>query len=439
MRLRDIRASKRAVSGVGRAVALALVAWAALIIVGYLWVRHLNSTGLELLVNAPPVAGRFDLSEPGVRILVPLAVIGLVIALGPVAAERLGWTRLLVCVAVVGFTWALSLTALESGSLTGAPLRDSEYLHDVALVGSPGSFLSGFVDNIDVYATHVRGHPPGFILVLWGMDEVGLDGAIPAAMLMIAGGSLAAPAALVGLREVAGEQRARAAAPFMVVLPAAIWIATSADAFHAGVSAWGVVLIVLATGRSGRHSDLLALSGGLLLGVSLLLSYGLILIATVPLAVAIARRRRRPVVFAAVAGLIPLAIFAAAGFWWLAGLQATRETYYDGVASIRPYETFLVANLSAFAIVIGPAVAAALALLRDHRAWLLVGGGLAAVALADLSGMSKAEVERIWLPFVPWVALATCALPASPAATRIWLAVSAIFALGFEMAVLTSW
>ncbi len=435
MQLRDIRASKAAISGDGPAVAFAVVAWAVLIIVGYLWVRHLNSTGLELLVNAPPVAGRFDLSEPGARILLPLAVIGLVIALGPVAAERLGWTRLLACVAVVGFAWAISLTALEPGSLTGPPLRDSEYLHDVALVGSPGSFLGGFVDNIDAYATHVRGHPPGFILILWGMAEVGLGGAIPAAMLLIAGGALAAPAALAALREVAGEPRARAAAPFMVVLPAAIWIATSADAFYAGVSAWGVALIVLATGRSGRRSDLLALGGGLLLGVSLLLSYGLILIATVPLAVAIARRRRRPIVLAVVAGLI----FAAAGFWWSAGLLATRETYYDGVASLRPYETFLVADLSAFAIVIGPAVAAAFALLRDHRVWLLVGGGLAAVALADISGMSKGEVERIWLPFVPWVALATCALPASPAATRIWLAVSAIFALGFEVAVLTSW
>ncbi len=45
--------------------------------------------------------------------------------------------------------------------------------------------------------------------------------------------------------------------------------------------------------------------------------------------------------------------------------------------------------------------------LRDPRLWLLVGGGLAAIALADLSGMSKGEVERIWLPFVPWIAVAT--------------------------------
>ena len=33
------------------------------------------------------------------------------------------------------------------------------------------------------------------------------------------------------------------------------------------------------------------------------------------------------------------------------------------------------------------------------------------MVLADLSGMSKAEVERIWLPFLPWILLATAALP----------------------------
>ncbi len=36
---------------------------------------------------------------------------------------------------------------------------------------------------------------------------------------------------------------------------------------------------------------------------------------------------------------------------------------------------------------------------------------LATVLLADLSGMSKAEVERIWLPFVPWLLVGTALLP----------------------------
>ena len=42
--------------------------------------------------------------------------------------------------------------------------------------------------------------------------------------------------------------------------------------------------------------------------------------------------------------------------------------------------------------------------------WLLVGAALVVVAIADLSGMSKGEVERIWLPFTPWLLLAGAAL-----------------------------
>lgn len=421
-------------------VAAALAASGALIVAGHLLVADLNSRGLELLVNAPPVAGRFELTAPGTRILLAVGAIGFVVALGPCAARRLGWGALLTWVAVCCWAWAASLALLDPEmGLTGPILRDSEYLHDVPLVGSPGDFLNGFVDRIDVYETHIRGHPPGMILGLWGLEQIGLGGAIPAALAMITGGALAPPAALVALREVAGEQRARAAAPFLVLLPAAIWIATSADALFAGVSAWAVTQIVLATGRSGRRGDALAVAGGLLFGVTLMLSYGLILLATIPLAVALARRRARPVALAAVAGLLVLAGFAGAGFWWPEGLLATRETYYDGVAAMRPYGAFFVNNLAAFAIVIGPAVVAGLALLRDRRAWLLVGSALAAVTLADLSGMSKGEVERIWLPFVPWVALATCALPTTRIAARLWLTAAAGFALAFELGVLTSW
>ena len=42
---------------------------------------------------------------------------------------------------------------------------------------------------------------------------------------------------------------------------------------------------------------------------------------------------------------------------------------------------------------------------------LLVGATTVVVALADASGMSKAEVERIWLPFVPWLTLSLVLLP----------------------------
>jgi len=60
------------------------------------------------------------------------------------------------------------------------------------------------------------------------------------------------------------------------------------------------------------------------------------------------------------------------------------------------------------ALAVGPAVVVALVRLRG-RPWLALSPVLAALLLADVSGLSKAEVERIWLPFYPWLTLATLA------------------------------
>jgi hypothetical protein len=43
---------------------------------------------------------------------------------------------------------------------------------------------------------------------------------------------------------------------------------------------------------------------------------------------------------------------------------------------------------------------------------VLGAGALCAVIAADASLMSKAEVERIWLPFVPWLLVMCALLPA---------------------------
>ncbi len=226
-----------------------------------------------------------------------------------------------------------------------------------------------------------------------------------------------------------------------MLAPAAIWW-SSGDAFFAGVSAWAVTLVVLATGREGRDGDRLAAGGGVLFGISLMLSYGLVLLAVVPIVVAVARRRARPLVIAAAGGALVLVAVFAAGFSWLAGLAATRTQYWAGVASRRPYSYFLVGNLAAFALALGPAAAVGLARLRDRRTWLLVGGALAVVAIADLSGMSKAEVERIWLPFVPWVLLATAALYGATrrhGSMRFWLFAQAAVAIAIQSAVRSPW
>jgi hypothetical protein len=302
-------------------------------------------------------------------------------------------------------------------------------------------FLRTFTDRLPTYNIHTQGHPPGMVVLLWAMDRAGLGGTGPNLALVLAGGAASVAAALTAVRDVAGETAARSGAPFLVIAPAAIWW-SSGDAFFAGVSAWAVALLVLATGRDRHRGRRLALAGGALFGITALLSYGLVLLALIPIVVARARRRSDVLLAAGLAATVVLAVAHAAGFSWLEGLGATRVQYWAGVASRRPYDYFLLGNLAAFALALGPVGAVGLARLRDRRVWLLVGAAVAALILADVSGMSKGEVERIWLPFVPWVLLASVALATRGArdlGARSWLLAQAAVAIGVQVAVRSPW
>jgi hypothetical protein len=145
----------------------------------------------------------------------------------------------------------------------------------VPRVHDPLTFLRTFTERLPTYNIHTQGHPPGMVLVLWTLDRVGLGGLGANLALVLAGGAASIAAVMVAVRDVADEATARAVAPFLVLAPAAIWW-SSGDAFFAGVSAWAVTLVILATGTEGRRSDRLALAGGVLFGATAMLSYGLV-------------------------------------------------------------------------------------------------------------------------------------------------------------------
>ena len=423
----------------------ALAGWAAIVAVGRWWGLRLLAQGTRLVLPTPPVLGA---PGPGLTpwLIVPIVVGAVLIAFVPVAIRRLSWRAVLTAVVAGAIVWAVGVALVEGpAGLTRGPSWSSEYGSDVPTVASaPGHFLRTFTRDIGDYEIHVRGHPPGMVLILAGMDRAGLHGPGWEAALVIAAGGLAAAGALVAARELAGEDTARRAAPFVMLAPAAIWVATSADALFLGVATWGVTLVVLAIRRQGRRSDVLAVAGGVVLGAGLVLSYGLVLVAAVPVVVAIAARRARPVALAALGAAAVLAVFAGFGFWWLAGLLATKHQY-DILDLQRPYRYFVVNNLSAWALALGPATAVALTRLRDRRLWLLVGGGAAAALAADVTGLSEGEVERIWLPFTIWVLLAGAALVGGPPdaprwrAAQGWLAVQAASAIVLVALVTTQW
>jgi hypothetical protein len=439
---RGLRTDLAAVAATGLlVVASALVGW------GYL------RSGRDIILPFPPLLADWD---PHLGPGTPAAVLvaALVVTYGPRAATRMPWRPLLWSAWAASLAWTLAL-ALIDGWTTGVAGRlttSDEYLHDVPRAGDIATLLRTFSDHIltdqpDFWTTHVGAHPPGAFLVFVLLDRVGLGGGGPAGLLVVLVGSSAAVAVAVAARALGAEAGARAALPYLVLFPGAVWIGVSADGMFAAVLAWGVALLALgatsqdsATGPN-RRADLAALAGGLLLGCTLYLSYGLVLDLLLPLAVIAMTRDRRAALLALAAAALVCAAFTAAGFWWLTGYQHLRVIYAASAAAARPYGYFVWANLAAFACAIGPAVVAGLSRLprvaARGPATLLIGAAAAAVLVADLSGLSKAEVERIWLPFGIWLVLACAWLPARHA--RGWLVAQAALALAVNSLLLTVW
>ncbi len=424
----------------GVAIAAVVGAGAVSVAIG----RALGRRGAHLrLGDAVPLSGHLDL-RLSPRTLLPVAVAVLLVTLLPVAARRLRWPLLLAVAVGAAAAWAVSLALVDGRNALGRPISTgAEYLADVHRVHGLHTFLAGFADHITVgspgfaWVTHVSGHPPGALLTFVALDRLGLGGPGWAAALCIAAGASAAAAALVAVRAVAGEPAARRAAPFLVTAPTAIWIATSADAWFLGVSAWGIALLAVAAARRDRRGDLLAVAGGLLLSGTIFLSYGLVLLAPIAVAAVLVQRRVRPLVVAAVAVAAVVAVFAGLGFWWLDGLSQTRIRYRQGSASARPYLYFLIANLAVLGLALGPAGVAALARLRRGALAVLPLAALLAIVIADLSGLSKSEVERIWLPFTPWLLAAGAVLPERH--RRWWLGAQLAVGLTVQTLIFTNW
>ncbi|BAX90928.1 integral membrane protein [Mycobacterium shigaense] len=136
--------------------------------------------------------------------------------------------------------------------------------------------------------------------------------------------------------------------------------------------------------------------------------------------------------------------FAAAGFSWFDGYTLVQQRYWQGIANDRPFQYWWWANLACVVCAIGLGSVAGLTRLFDRAAirrrsgfHLVALAMLAAIACADLSMLSKAEVERIWLPFTVWLTAAPALLPAW--SHRIWLALNAAGALLINTVMVTNW
>jgi hypothetical protein len=429
---------------IAAAAAVALVT--AAVLVG----RYIEDHYGTLHVNWAPLYAHWEPHVgPGTPAAVSVAV--LVVAYGPVVAARLRWRLLLPAVWATSAAWTFSLALIDGWQrgIAGRLTTSYEYLRVIDRFDDVGATLRDFTRHIllqspDHWPAHVAGHPPAATLTFVGLDRIGLGGGAWAGVWCITVGCTAALAVLVTVRALADERTARRAAPFLALAPAAVWTGTSADGYFAAVAAWSVALLAVAATRGSRRA---ALGSGLLFGLTCYLSYGLTLIALVAAAVLLTARTVRPLpLFAVGAAVVPLA-FTLVGFNWWEAYRLLTERYYQGAGGIRPYGYWIWANPACTVLIVGLATVAGLRrvpgrVLRDRaepegRLALVVLGAALALLAADLSGMSKAETERIWLPFAVWLLAATALLPERW--RRGWLTAQAVLALLINHLLVTGW
>ncbi|CAN3127014.1 Integral membrane protein [Mycobacterium sp. smrl_JER01] len=387
---------------------------------------------------------------------VPAIAIALAAVLwGPTVAQRLPWRWVPWTAWAVSCAWAFSLAMIDGWQrgFAGRLTATHEYLRQVPTVTDIPEAVRTFADRIldyqpDSWITHVSGHPPGALLTFVWLDRIGLGGGAWAGTLCLVAGSSVAAAIVVTLRALADEDTARRAAPFLAVAPTAIWIAVSADGYFAGVAAWGVALLALAVRATVRLPAAAAIGSGLLLGWAVFLNYGLVLMAFPVLAVLLGaatwRAALRAFAPAVAAALVVVAVFVAAGFWWFDGYLLVQERYWQGIANDRPFQYWGWANFASVVCAIGLGSVAGIgrafdiaAIKRRSALHLLVIGALLSITAADLSRLSKAETERIWLPFTVWLVAAAALLPWR--SVRWWLALNVVGALAINHLILTNW
>ncbi|WP_375388685.1 hypothetical protein, partial [uncultured Amnibacterium sp.] len=370
-------------------------------------------------------------------------------------AERSAWPSLLAGSFLVAVAWIVSLATVDGlPGISRVYENPAEYLGPAKAVTDVGAMLRGFVDRIpltapDHWPVHVAGHPPGALLVFVLLVRIGLGNGLASGLVSIGIAATAPVAVLICLRRLGAEPAARRAAPILVLAPAAVWIGVTADAAFGAIAAWGLCcLAVAATSPRRSRGALVAVAAGLLLGFSVFLSYGMPLLGLLAIAILLAARSFRVLPVAVLAAVAVAAAFAAAGFAWWEAYPVLVDRYWAGVATRRPGLYWIWADLAVLAIsagpIVGAGVAASFARLRtvegtsgDCAVVLLTLAAAGMVVAADLSMLSRSEVERIWQPFVPWLLVGTALLSARW--RRSGLAAGALTALVVEHLLHTAW
>jgi methylthioxylose transferase len=484
-------------------LAVVLVSWATI------WGRRVQKNP-DVKLGAAPLVGQWKF-RPSIGYLIPIGLALLIIVAIPRLFVRLQ-TRWVV-LSSVGLTTAFTaaLAGADGRVAMLAPvIHRSEYWFWLNKMPPTRQMLAKYdeYDFIVNFSTHIKGHPPGYMLTLKALSALGLAKPWIIASLSYLSAGVVAGSVLVVARRFGTAKLTRKAAPMLILAPYAVWMGTSADAVFSALVALGAAGIALAT-TSWQNARRITFSlfAGMSIGAALYSSWGTVtcgpilfgvlwcgagrnalrgswqgvqpglkqstghhskpelsqpreqtllsgsqqrallgsMLGTLISTVRDRMKQDFPVAMWVLTGVGAIAAtMTALGYNWFAGVGLTKRLYWKGTAQFRPWKYFLVGNLGAVFIAIGVvavlgigvAISGSATTHRDNR-WLrmVMICALISVVAANLSQYSKGEVERIWLPFMPWLTVPTALLNR----TRFWLLLQAATAIGLQVMLISKW
>ena len=242
-----------------KAARYALIVWIGVVIIAVAW-EQISPLDDIAAVNAAPFYGSWEWHGSWLLLLAGAIAVTVIAA---DATDRLRpWMT-----APIAAAWTVALAASDGWDRVIKPMRSPrDTLAVLRRIDSPAVFVRTFVDRIDIYPTHVRGHPPGAPLIFWWLDRIGLGGERWATAIVIACWAVGTALVVWIARELSDASTfAHRAIAGAALLPAAIWAGTSTDAFYAGATAVTLALTVRAV-RPGRRG--VGVAWGLVAGLA---------------------------------------------------------------------------------------------------------------------------------------------------------------------------
>jgi hypothetical protein len=403
--------------------------------------------GARLGTASAPFLGAYRWQLGPGTLLAPAIAVAVIVIAARGVTERLPWPVFQLAGYGTALGWALALALVDGrAGLTRGISSSDEFLTDLpAIEDHPIGFLASFTDQAPGYSAATRGHPPGPLLLLWGLGRLGVTDHLAIGLLITALGALTVPLVCAAVRDSCGQTAARRYGPVLWLAPYAVWSAVSMDAV---VSLLGAALVVAGVRASRRESHGWPAAGwaalaGLITGVAALFSYAAPWLGLSLVCVYFARRRAFLNVVTGLAALFPVLAAQGAGFEWVTGLAVAHADYGSRVEPYRSALWWSGISLVALLLAAGPPLGASARGLRNTPAWPFLAGAGSAVLFSVLAGLARGGIEHAWLPFFPWLTVAAVAPqrqggPPPPAPLPL-VALGAATAVVIEAVLATAW